>query len=508
MSLLIKALDKAQNAKAEELQAQNSKAEQTKAEDTKAAKKTPSEKTEAIINTDSAADSISKRVSKSQATEINAANIELSLSPPDSTFSANIKPENNVPIVALTPDNLSPPVIAKPLANAPAKPATPQASSFSAPSVSAKSAANVFSAKGVESNKQNTSLALIAGAGLIALLGMGLYFYQFVDSTPDVFVPPRPAIEQTITAIAQPTINSVEPSQIDMPAEAADSEQAMQPADVQESLTKQEATIKKVAKKQDAMQQEVINKEDFDEAVAPEETVVVADNSEDILDSSASLKAKKMRQSKNKATTASTIASDSASIQVSKSSPQASINPILMSAYDAYNAGNDKDAIKLYKQVLQRDVRNIDALLGMGAIASRQGRMADANGWYGKVLELDPRNNIALTARLDSQSQGNEEGNETRLKNMLAKQPNDANLHVALGNLYAEQNQWPAAQQAYFDAYSLNKTADNAFNLAISLDQMGKPKLALPYYQRALEQVNASSSIDRAALEARIAAIQ
>ena len=505
MSLLIKALDKAQNAKAEELQAQNIKAEQAKVEQAKAAKKTPSEKTEAIINTDSAG----KRTGKPQATAINNGNIELSLSPSENTFSANIKPENNVPIVALTPDNLLPPVIAKPLANAPAKPATPQANSFSAPSASAKIAANVFSAKGVESNKQNTSLALIAGAGLITLLGMGLYFYQFVDSTPDVFVPPpRPAIEQTITAIAQPTINSVEPSQIDMPAEAADSEQAMQPADVQESLTKQEATIKKVAKKQDAMQQEVINKEDFDEAVAPEETVMVADNSEDILDSSASLKAKKMRQSKNKATTASTIASDSASIQVSKSSPQASINPILMSAYDAYNAGNDKDAIKLYKQVLQRDVRNIDALLGMGAIASRQGRMADANGWYGKVLELDPRNNIALTARLDSQSQGNEQGNETRLKNMLAKQPNDANLHVALGNLYAEQNQWPAAQQAYFDAYSLNKTADNAFNLAISLDQMGKPKLALPYYQRALEQIDASSSIDRAALEARIVAIQ
>jgi uncharacterized protein HemY len=91
---------------------------------------------------------------------------------------------------------------------------------------------------------------------------------------------------------------------------------------------------------------------------------------------------------------------------------------------------------------------------------------------------------------------------------MLAKNPNDANLHVALGNLYAEQNQWPAAQQAYFDAYSLNGSADNAFNLAVSLDQMGKPKLALPYYQRALAQASSTSGIDKAALEARIAAIQ
>jgi tetratricopeptide (TPR) repeat protein len=184
-----------------------------------------------------------------------------------------------------------------------------------------------------------------------------------------------------------------------------------------------------------------------------------------------------------------------------------------MSAYEAYNAGNDSDAQKLYKQVLQQDVRNVDALLGMGAIASRQGRIADANGWYGKVLEVDPRNNLAQTALLDNQlqddqSQGHAQNSESRLKNMLAKRPDDANLHVALGNLYAEQNQWPEAQQAYFEAYSLNSSADNAFNLAVSLDQMGKPKLALPYYRRALEQASSTSSIDKAALAARIAAIQ
>jgi uncharacterized protein HemY len=81
-------------------------------------------------------------------------------------------------------------------------------------------------------------------------------------------------------------------------------------------------------------------------------------------------------------------------------------------------------------------------------------------------------------------------------------------LHIALGNYYAERNQWSSAQQAYFDAYSLNASADNAFNLAVSLDHMGKPKLALPYYQRALELASSNSNIDKAALEARIAAIQ
>ena len=484
MSLLIKALDKAQTAKANEEQAQTIKNE---LEQTKAAKNTPA-KTEAISN----AELTSKSAGKSEATVVNTADMELSLSPPDSTFSTNSvaveEPNsnasaNNAAIVRLSANTSTTPVINP-------------SSNLSAAPPSAKSAANVFSAKGVESSNQNTRLALIAGAGLIALLAMGLYFYQFVDNTPDVFVAPLPPIAQANTAPQQQAV-AVAPVQTDIniaePQSVATPVEAVEPMQL---TNKQETKAKKIAKKQEVADEE---------AFSSEESAIVADNSESILEPSAGLKVtKKTRQSKNNAS----IASDSASIQVSKSSPQAGINPTLMSAYEAYNVGNDKDAIKLYKQVLQRDVRNVDALLGLGAIAARQGRVADANGWYGKVLEVDPRNNIAQAALLDSQSQGNEQGNETRLKNMLAKHPDDANLYVALGNLYAEQNQWPAAQQAYFDAYSLNKTADNAFNLAVSLDQMGKPKLALPYYQRALEQTNVSSNIDRAALEARIAAIQ
>ncbi len=92
---------------------------------------------------------------------------------------------------------------------------------------------------------------------------------------------------------------------------------------------------------------------------------------------------------------------------------------------------------------------------------------------------------------------------------MLAKQPDYANLHATLGNFYADLNQWLAAQQAYFDAYLLNASADNAFNLGVSLDQLGKPKLALPYYQRALQlSQSTASKIDKVALEARITAIQ
>src|SRR5450830_768439 len=187
------------------------------------------------------------------------------------------------------------------------------------------------------------------------------------------------------------------------------------------------------------------------------------------------------------------------------------VDPTLLSAYQAFSRGENASAQQQYRQVLQLDVRNVDALLGMAEIAQRQGRDADAQGWYQKVLEIEPRNTIAQSAMISPQAHTDAVGTESRIKGMLAQQPEAANLHASLGNLYAEQGQWPSAQEAFFNASRFApNNADYAFNLAISLDQMGKSNLALKQYQRALELLNKSgaSSPDRAQLEARIKALQ
>ncbi len=493
MSLLIKALDKAQNAKIE------AQAEKSKLEQTKAVQAEPTENT-AMPTKKGETEASNKLQSKIQQNPLKTVNsdVELSLSPTGSSFSETVvKPAS----ITTTP--------VKPVLTPTFTIASPASQPASNQQLAAKSAANVFSAKGIDAKTDSTRLALIAGAGLIALLGMGLYFYQFVDNSPPIVVPPRPLEQMAAqTTVAAETVSTSIPEVASLENSASETtlvEIAESPVPPAFESTEPMLVAKKgenVIKKR-AKAAAVVEEDEFSADENSDENSVVQP-SEALIDIAATKPSKKMRKSTNNAV----IASDSASIQVTKSTPQAGINPVLISAYDAYNAGNDSEAQKLYKQVLKRDIHNVDALLGLGAIAARQGRSADANGWYGKVLEVDPRNNIAKTAMLDNQSQGNEQANETSLKNMLAKQPNDANLHVALGNLYAEQNQWPAAQQAYFDAYSLNKTADNAYNLAVSLDQMGKPKLALPYYQRALEQASSNSNIDKVALEARIAAIQ
>jgi tetratricopeptide (TPR) repeat protein len=200
-----------------------------------------------------------------------------------------------------------------------------------------------------------------------------------------------------------------------------------------------------------------------------------------------------------------------APIKLVSKTPAAGVDPTLLAAYQAFSRGEDANAQQQYRQVLQRDVRNVDALLGMAAIAQRQGRDADAAGWYQEVLGVEPRNTIAQSAVVRLQVNTDVVGSESRIKNLLAQQPESANLHAALGNLYAEQNQWASAQAAYFNASRFApNSADYAFNLAISLDRLGKSNLALAQYQRALELLNSSggSSPDRAQLEARINALR
>jgi tetratricopeptide (TPR) repeat protein len=70
---------------------------------------------------------------------------------------------------------------------------------------------------------------------------------------------------------------------------------------------------------------------------------------------------------------------------------------------------------------------------------------------------------------------------------LIAREPS-AFLYFTLGNLYADQGQWPGAEQAYFQAYQLQPdNSDYAFNLAVGLEHIGQIRPALDYYRKALD---------------------
>ncbi len=177
-------------------------------------------------------------------------------------------------------------------------------------------------------------------------------------------------------------------------------------------------------------------------------------------------------------------------VRLSRSQPKT--NQILERAYDALQAGNMGEAQRDYEQALRSDAKNTDALLGLATIAARQGQTEQAQTLYLRALESDPNDATAQAGLLNTKGQADPGLSESRLKTVLASQPGSPALHFALGNLYARQQRWSEAQQAYFRAYSIEPdNADFIFNLAVSLDQLHQKKLAAQYYQMAL---NASAT--------------
>jgi tetratricopeptide (TPR) repeat protein len=137
--------------------------------------------------------------------------------------------------------------------------------------------------------------------------------------------------------------------------------------------------------------------------------------------------------------------------------------------------------------VLQADAQNVDALLGLATIAARRGNAQQAIGFYEQALQVEPRNAVAQAGMIDIIGQADPQMSETHLKQLIAREPS-AFLYFSLGNLYARQAGWPAAQAAYFQAYNLQPdNPDYAYNLAIGLEHLEQPKLALTYYRKALE---------------------
>lgn len=173
------------------------------------------------------------------------------------------------------------------------------------------------------------------------------------------------------------------------------------------------------------------------------------------------------------------------SITSAKTTPE--VAPQLVIAYQAFQQNRLDAAQESYQKMLLIEPNNTDALLGLAAIAEQQKQPDKAAQYYLQVLHLDPKNAIAQAGLLGIVGHTDPQASEARLKQLLAREPS-AFVYFTLGNMYAERSQWPAAQAAYFRAFHLQPdNADYAFNLAIGLEHLNQPKLALKFYQQALQ---------------------
>lgn len=179
-------------------------------------------------------------------------------------------------------------------------------------------------------------------------------------------------------------------------------------------------------------------------------------------------------------------------------------------AHEAFGRGDIDAARAIWLRTLQIDSRNINALHGLAAIAQQEGKPAQANSFYRRIIEVDPKDAAAHAALFALNAASDVRQAESQLKSMLAEQQGAPQLNFALGNLYAGEARWAEAQQAYFKAHVADPAnPDYLYNLAVSLDHLHQPSLAAQHYARALVAAKAqAAAFDPAQAEERMKILQ
>ena len=193
-------------------------------------------------------------------------------------------------------------------------------------------------------------------------------------------------------------------------------------------------------------------------------------------------------------------------VRISRETKISDSERMVREAYTLYQAEDLAGAQALYLTVLEDAPDNIDALLGYGAIALRNGETAKAVEAHGHVLRLDPDNDTALAVLVGLNKSADLNGAESAINTLIKQNPEQPFLYFTLGNIYAAQQRWPESQQAFFDAHRLDSgNPDFALNLAISLDRVGQRQPALDYYSTALRLAeHRVAGFDPSAVLARI----
>ncbi len=185
--------------------------------------------------------------------------------------------------------------------------------------------------------------------------------------------------------------------------------------------------------------------------------------------------------------TRATRASGAAVRFVRDSKPARSRQSLLADGYRALLNGELSKARAAYQAALRQDRNLIDGWVGLASVAAHEGNRALAITHYQRALNIDPKDASARSGLISLNGSQRDEDGESALRSLLGAADNNPVALLALGNRLAAQGRWREAQQVYFKANTAQPDRpDTLFNLAVSLEQIRQPGVAIRFYQRAL----------------------
>jgi tetratricopeptide (TPR) repeat protein len=181
--------------------------------------------------------------------------------------------------------------------------------------------------------------------------------------------------------------------------------------------------------------------------------------------------------------------------QITRRQSNMAVDPEVMRGYTALQQNQFSQAREAYSQVLTKNPTQRDALLGIAYAHHALGDTAQALSTLRRLMDLYPRDSDASSA-LYLIGGGDPQAEETRFKQLLERSERPAILHYALGVLYFEQSRYGEAERSFSKAVSMDPDQpDYAYNLALSLDRLGRVRDAARQYVSALNLANQASAV-------------
>lgn len=345
-----------------------------------------------------------------------------------------------------------------------------------------RSAGAVFAAKNESPRQRFRKLLPLAALLLIIPIGgIGYWFYSSLNSSPDM--------QFNVSANGGSANRGFLGGEQSTEPQTGQSEQASpeitlsetqdEPADSQEAVVEEITAVDlDQAFAADEVSEETLP---VSQAIVPAEAIALTETSPAI------------QQTADNTTEARAQQAEEPGVSFVRTDIEPVLHPSMNAAYESYQNGDYDLAGRLYQQVLMSEPNNRDAMLGLASVYLKQNNTSQAQNYYARLLELNPRDPIARAALLEISMRDDPVRQETELKSLISAFPGVAPISFALGNLYANQNRWSEAQSAYFNALLSAKAAstngnispDYAFNLAVSLERLNQLRAALDYYREA-----------------------
>ncbi len=169
--------------------------------------------------------------------------------------------------------------------------------------------------------------------------------------------------------------------------------------------------------------------------------------------------------------------------------PPVTIRDAIRIALQLHQAGRLEDAAKVYRQVLEQEPNNPDALHLMGVLAHQQGRQEAAFEYVRQAIRVSPfaseyYNNLGEICR----AMGKRDDAVACFEKAIELSPDYVVAQVNLGNALQQSGRLHEAIAAYRKALDINPNIAAAHNnLGYTLAEMGRLDEALASYRTAVE---------------------